>query len=435
MTTGHELTRLLTAVFSLATDVGSLSDELHFAGRDAAERAELDHGRANSLRALELPGHARVLEVGAGFGALTRYLGERSAFVHAVEPDPGRAAAARLRTRDLDSVTVLAEWAPGDGDEYDLVVVAQAYATRGLLERVRARLAPNGAVVVLTSSPAVVSTMAAAGLPVGRELSCSPGHETARAVQTAALTAEFPRLAAGIASESARGLLLLAGPGAGALWPEDRLATYFNTTERATFACTRADVCRTPSGAEVRRVPLVPAKPVLGISVGPCTDAVRDAPTMVEVLLAEPWRVTELLTGWRDLLRREANGTGTALWDLVPHNVLVSGSELYPIDLEWHHEGAGVPEVTARGVLVLADLLATAGWSAAAPDGTMRELAGWLGVLIGLDPSFLDEAVEREVTFATIGSCGSDQGVAEIRAAVAEVWAHRLARRTAGAGQ
>ncbi|WP_414936414.1 class I SAM-dependent methyltransferase [Amycolatopsis sp. cmx-11-51] len=422
--------RLLSTVLSLAEDLDSLSDELHFACRDLADRAPLDHGAANVLRALTLPCDARVLEIGAGYGALTRYLGEQAEVVHAIEPDEGRAEAVRARTGELRTVEVSTDDPRKlpSGTEYDLVVVAQPYATRTLLESVRRRLSPHGAVVVTTRSRAVVNTLADAGLDVTRELLCSPGHEIARSVRSARLDAEAPRLAAAIADGPGQGLLLLAGPGAGALWPSDRLATYFNTTERAAFACTRADIVRTSGGAEVRRVPLRPSTAVAGISVGPWTDPVYDASTILEVLLAAPERAGDLLPAWRDLLRAEAARGVRALWDLVPHNVVVDGETLHPIDLEWRHTGAGVAEVTERGVLVLADKLASADWRGAADGGTTRELAGWLGVLAGLDPSFVDSAVEREIDFATIGSCGAVHGTAEIRAAISDIWHARLER-------
>ncbi|WP_340685985.1 rRNA adenine N-6-methyltransferase family protein [Amycolatopsis coloradensis] len=428
--------RLLSTVLSLAEDLDSLSDELHFAGRDLACHAPLDHGAANVLRALTLPGNARVLEIGAGLGALTRYLGERAEVVHAIEPDEDCAEAVRSRTGELGTVEVFtADPARFSSDvEYDVVLVAQPYATRGLLDSVRRRLPPHGAVVVTTRSRAVVGTLAAAGLDVVQELLCSPGHEIARSVRSARLDAETPRLAAAIVDEPASGLLLLAGPGAGALWPPDRLATYFNTTDRAAFACTRADVVRTADGAEVRRVPLRPPTTVAGISVGPWTDPVYDAATIFEVLLAAPERAGELLPAWRELLRTEAERGVRALWDLVPHNVVVDGGDLRPIDLEWRHNGAGVAEVTERGVLVLADKLASAGWPGAAEGGTTRELAGWLGVLVGLDPSFVDTAVEREIDFATIGSCGAARGTAEIRAAISDIWHARLERTIHAAG-
>jgi hypothetical protein len=150
------------------------------------------------------------------------------------------------------------------------------------------------------------------------------------------------------------------------------------------------------------------------------------------VLLDEPWRVSELLVRWRELLRSQESRVGNALWDMMPHNVLVDGGSLYPIDLEWRHAGAGVPEVTERGLLVLAHQLTRAGWSGADPDATMRETAGWLGVLLGLEPSYVDDAVARETRFATVASCGTERATEEVHRAIRAVWEGRLMERTAG---
>jgi hypothetical protein len=51
---------------------------------------------------------ARVLELGAGCGVITRWLGERGAEVHAIEGGLSRAEVARARTADLDGVEVYA---------------------------------------------------------------------------------------------------------------------------------------------------------------------------------------------------------------------------------------------------------------------------------------------------------------------------------------
>jgi hypothetical protein len=58
----------------------------------------------------------------------------------------------------------------------------------------------------------------------------------------------------------------------------------------------------------------------------------------------------------------------------------------------------------------------------------MRELAGWLGVLVGLDPSYVDDAVAREVSFSTVGSCGAWRGTGEIHDAIQTIWEERLAQ-------
>ncbi len=144
-----------------ASDLSSYSDELALRANNWPERYHLSPARANLLRALCLDPGARVLEVGAGCGAITRYLGEQCALVDALEPMPARARAARARTRDLGSVEVfvgLLEDLPQE-PAYDLVVVIGVleYAGAGspeiapyrrLLEQARDRLRPGGALVL-----------------------------------------------------------------------------------------------------------------------------------------------------------------------------------------------------------------------------------------------------------------------------------------------
>jgi len=417
---------LVPAIIRQARDHGSLSDELHFAARDPVEAGHLDHGRANLLRALDIRPDDSVLEVGAEYGALTRYLGEQAALVHAIEPDPDRAEAVRARTATLAAVAVLAE-RPADV-EYDLAVIAAPLATPRLFQTVRAR----SVVVAVDDAQTcglVAAGLRAAGFAEPRVLTCVPDRWVTRAVLSRELTVEQPRLAAALAGGCERpGYLLLVGD----RWPAEKLASYFNTAHRAAIWCTRADVVRTAGGAEVRHRAMLPDPPgVAGISVRDFTDPVRDAPTMLEVILEEPWRVTELLTGWRELVRAHND---SAVWDLVPHNVLVDGQALYAIDLEWEHAHAGEREVVERGLLVLAHYLTEANWAGAAGDGTMRELAAWLGVLLGLHPSYVDDAAAREVAFGVIGGCGTDRGTAPVRDAVRQVWDRRLAQRTTGYG-
>lgn len=64
--------------------------------------------RANLLRPIEFGPNARILEIGAGCGAVTRYLGESALNVTAVEGSPRRAEIAATRTADLPNVTVIA---------------------------------------------------------------------------------------------------------------------------------------------------------------------------------------------------------------------------------------------------------------------------------------------------------------------------------------
>lgn len=110
---------------SAAQDLASDSVEMVAAARGWAQRYHVDPARASILRCLDLPADARVLEIGAGCGAITRYLGEHCALVDSLEPVPARAAANAARCRDLDGVEVIV----GELDDvpaeptYDVVVV------------------------------------------------------------------------------------------------------------------------------------------------------------------------------------------------------------------------------------------------------------------------------------------------------------------------
>lgn len=85
-TDGPDVEARLLRIVESASDITSSSRELEAAITDWSSRYHLDSRRANVLRALDhLSSTARVLELGAGCGALTRYLGERFAKVDAVE--------------------------------------------------------------------------------------------------------------------------------------------------------------------------------------------------------------------------------------------------------------------------------------------------------------------------------------------------------------
>ena len=107
---GDEVEKRLARVISETADLRVLSDELKQHITDWPSLYHLSSSRANILRPFErrLPG-AQVLEIGAGCGAITRYLGESGAQVLALEGSARRAAIARARVRDLPRVEVLAE--------------------------------------------------------------------------------------------------------------------------------------------------------------------------------------------------------------------------------------------------------------------------------------------------------------------------------------
>jgi SAM-dependent methyltransferase len=142
-------------------DLSSISAGMARQAQSWAETYHLDPARSNVLRVLDLPPDARVLEVGAGCGAITRYLGENCAVVDALEPMPERAAAARDRTRDLPGVAVFVgtvEDVPAE-PAYDLVVVvgvleyvgsgsADPQPYRDFLCRIADLLHPDGTLVL-----------------------------------------------------------------------------------------------------------------------------------------------------------------------------------------------------------------------------------------------------------------------------------------------
>lgn len=151
----------LTQVFLEEVDLRSTSTDLSRRAVGAAQAFQVDADRANIVRGLAIPEDAVVLEIGAGLGAVTRYLGERAAVVDAVEPAVARARAARARTRDLPGVEVYVaehEDVP-PVPTYDLIVVVGVleYVGSGtsdpapyvsFLDHLRKCLKPGGAIAL-----------------------------------------------------------------------------------------------------------------------------------------------------------------------------------------------------------------------------------------------------------------------------------------------
>lgn len=483
---------LVKAILGAAQDRSSTSDELHFAAGSWAEQYHLNRGRANVLRAVDLHADAAVLEIGAGCGAISRYLGERVGLLDAVEPVPARADVAAVATAHLTNVRVFTGTVDDLPDEpgYDIAVVIGVLEYVGdgsrdqrpyldFLTAIRRRLAPGGllclaienqfGVKYLAGAPEdhtgrqwdgpqgypsggkartfgrrpLTALLTSAGFEVHAVLGCFPDYKITRAVLSPALLARYPTLAkslpvlpspdwhqdvhrpmdearlwaelvdAGQAEDNPNSFLVLAGtePAPSSLWPADRLAVYFNTN-RASRWCTRAEVSATSTGAEVVRSRLVASAGGDGgeIALRSYRESIHPAPTIVETLLERPWLARELLSQWRDLVLDTATTPRPGLWDLVPHNVLLTEDGLRPIDLEWEVADATPADVLARGLLLTADQLAAAGWTGAGERTTVWELAGWLGVLIGLPPSFVDDALEREAWFQAVSITGGGVG-------------------------
>jgi GT2 family glycosyltransferase/glycosyltransferase involved in cell wall biosynthesis/SAM-dependent methyltransferase len=98
----------IAGIVASLIDRSSLSPELRAAITDWPTQYHLSAKRANLLRpfAEQLRGR-RVVEIGAGYGAITRFLGETAREVLAVESDARRAETVRARTRDLANVAVI----------------------------------------------------------------------------------------------------------------------------------------------------------------------------------------------------------------------------------------------------------------------------------------------------------------------------------------
>ena len=167
---GAAVEAALLEVVRAARDRGPLSPELGAAIRDWPSRYHLSPRRANLLRPFRawLAGRS-VLEVGAGCGALTRFLGETGARVLALEGSPRRAAVAAARCADLDQVAVVADtlqdFRPAGGFDVITLVGVLEYArllfpapegrdpVDAMLAKVRALLAPGGALLLAIENP------------------------------------------------------------------------------------------------------------------------------------------------------------------------------------------------------------------------------------------------------------------------------------------
>lgn len=88
-------------------DVSLLSPELLQRAIQAGCWYHVTPFRSNLVRALDIPPASRILEVGCGGGALTRFLGEAGYHVVALETDERLVECARLRCRELVNVEVL----------------------------------------------------------------------------------------------------------------------------------------------------------------------------------------------------------------------------------------------------------------------------------------------------------------------------------------
>ena len=107
---GDEVEQRIAHAIASCEDISVLSTELKQHCIDWPSNYHLSSLRSNLMRPFEqiLPS-AEILEIGAGCGAITRFLGESGGNVLALEGSPRRASIVRSRTRDLENVTVISE--------------------------------------------------------------------------------------------------------------------------------------------------------------------------------------------------------------------------------------------------------------------------------------------------------------------------------------
>jgi 2-polyprenyl-3-methyl-5-hydroxy-6-metoxy-1,4-benzoquinol methylase len=153
--------KLLHRILAESEDRSSLSDELARKICDWPTRYHLSPQRANIVRPFDLRPGQRILEIGAGTGAITRYLGETGAEVTALEGNLDRARLAAMRCQDLENVEVICGTldAYEDDNGFDLVCLIgvleyagcgdadSAYGT-SFLDRAAGLMRPRGALLV-----------------------------------------------------------------------------------------------------------------------------------------------------------------------------------------------------------------------------------------------------------------------------------------------
>jgi precorrin-6B methylase 2 len=151
----------VASVVANSTDIATGSPELARAIRDWASQYHLSSARANLLRPLGLSRDLCTLEIGAGCGAITRYLGETCGTVLALEGNLARARIAASRCRDLENVVVVCADFPGFAVpgafdlvtlvgvlEYSRMYVEAAEPVQAVLEAARGRLGAGGRLAI-----------------------------------------------------------------------------------------------------------------------------------------------------------------------------------------------------------------------------------------------------------------------------------------------
>lgn len=104
---GERFERAITQILDSATDLSSSSEELEAAGIDWPTTYHLSKKRSHIIAGLNLGEDRRILEIGSGCGAITRYLSDQGHTIDGIEGSLSRAAIARKRCRDKSNVNII----------------------------------------------------------------------------------------------------------------------------------------------------------------------------------------------------------------------------------------------------------------------------------------------------------------------------------------
>lgn len=151
----------LLAALKQCNDVSCASPELHAHITDWPSEYHLSPVRHNLLRPFLFKPTDRILELGCGCGAITRYLGETGATVVSIEGSHRRAEIAAERCRDLPNVRIycdnLADFRTDEKFDYVTLIGVLEYAplfiksedpVRGCIEKSQSFLAEDGTLII-----------------------------------------------------------------------------------------------------------------------------------------------------------------------------------------------------------------------------------------------------------------------------------------------
>jgi SAM-dependent methyltransferase len=173
---GDEAEQRIANVVAGVSDLSVMSEDLAAHCVDWPSRYHLSHERGNLLRPFSGKLKGRILEIGAGCGAITRFLGEEGGDVLALEGSARRAGIAASRARDLPNVTVVCDTFDGlqTDEKFDVVTLigvleyARQYGSgkdpvQAMLERACSFLKPSGTLLVAIENQLGLKYLA--GLP------------------------------------------------------------------------------------------------------------------------------------------------------------------------------------------------------------------------------------------------------------------------------